>query len=211
MRPILHHERKLICQLLPADSPPHANALPKQVISLHTGPDAALASPVVLNESFSAYFTDDSNRELSLVGCALGMPETIGNELMLVEDAITNDLVFLEFLGPSLAPSQCMVGPAMALTNNLQKAISQGATKSLVVDFESVFGGLTSHSAKEVKSLAYCRFLVIDSVVCFFLGTSEFFLSSHWDHVDSFDLMDGRCQHLSCGNEIAVEGWVEHY
>lgn len=204
MRSLLFHERALI-ELLIKDN----SRVPRDVFKILRGPESAINIPFVLNQTFTLFFCNDTSKnQLSLVNCDIGIPCTIGNELLLVEMIPESQLAFLEFMGPTF-PDKAVLAPYVRTIADYCRSL--GTTNeftALSSELAGYFCGEPNTQATYRGKLAEARLLILKSRVFFYLGTSASLLLAAPEQSSVTETDLGVVQQLQLDNDIAIEGWL---
>ena len=211
MRRILFHELKLV-QMLLAKAPTKPISVPTEVDRVIASKHAALKSPLVVNRSFTAIFSDDrcdSTANLSLVRCQMGLPETIGQELFLVKHADKQSLAFLEFASSPIAGIEVVAPFLHALCDRKEVREFSDSSSALLTDLQELLFRYKSANKPRLRQLRELRVLVVDDIVCFFLSTEGPPASDEPIECVSKAWEDkGAVQEVSWLNHAALEGWT---
>ena len=214
MRRLLSHETKIVELMLEGHST-CKRPLPDQVNNVWTHPDSAVPGPIIVNRSFTNYFCDGIPRSgLRLIDCELCLPVTIGHEMFLVEDRNVEQLAYMEFVSSGLPGRSVLLPYACATVEFLRSLESAGSFHSGVS--VRIVDELAAHFIEECvadthvhRTLAHVRLLVVKSIICFYLSTSETLLMEEPETLAVQESDNGRAQHLSVREEIAIEGWLD--
>jgi len=212
MRPLLCHEEKLVHLML--ERHPECNCvMPRHVNTVVMPRGAGTGHQFVVNKSFTNYFREDeAQQDLALIDCQLCVPDTIGNELFLVQDRRTNQLAFMEFVGESA----CSLIELRHYIRDIAKILR---TIGLSEDAEELLNGVISQTERSAASgnLAnrgphrHIRLLKLGACVCFYIGSGDSMLLHQPECVTVHECENGTIHQIRLAGENAIEGWVNEY
>lgn len=204
-RRLLSHEVKLV-QLMCGRSAQHPFEIPDLITNSVLADSCTKWRGITINPSFVHYFAADAQpARLSLVRAAMCIPTILGNELFLVHDKTLHKLAFLEFFS-SAVPIPLIRQYVGAIYEGL-RGVDKDARERLCHLHAAFVRGSPHYGRKSV--FKRIRLLVIDSVICFYAGTSDTMLLYESARSEASERPEGVCHVLRLHQDFAVEGWLQ--